>query len=59
LGDKISLNQKQLKFIKDILEINDSEEAVAMFMEIMLDERVDPSLISTVVDKIMKKMEKK
>lgn len=37
--------------------LNDSEKAVELFMELMILERVDPNLISTVVDKVMKRVQ--
>jgi hypothetical protein len=59
LSDKVSLSRKQIDFIVKMTEIEDQENAVERFMKIMIDERVDPSEISYVVDRIMKKMEKR
>lgn len=58
MNDKISLTQRQILFIVDILEIDDHGKAVERFMEIMIEERTDPSLISDVVNKIMARMKK-
>lgn len=59
MSDKVSLSRKQIDFIVKMTEIEDQENAVERFMKIMIDERVDPSEISYVVDRIMKKMEKR
>ena len=41
-----------------MVEVEDAEAAVEVFATIMIEERVDPSQIGYVVDKIMNRMKK-
>lgn len=58
MSEKIRLTKKQLHFVTQILEISDPDKAVERFMEIMIEERVDPSDIVILIDTILKKLEK-
>jgi hypothetical protein len=58
LSTKIKLTNTQISFIKEITEIKDTDEAVERFMEILMEENVDPLLIGNYVDKIMRKIRK-
>lgn len=42
----------------EITEIKDPDDAVDRFVEIMVEERVDPSNIAILVDKILSRMKK-
>lgn len=56
MGDqKIRLNKKQIAFVVYILEIEDVKQAVEKFAAIMMEERLHPSEMSNVIDRILSK----
>ncbi len=59
MSENVRLTQKQIKFLIQWLEIEDPEQAATKFMEILVDERVEPSEIGFVINKIIAKIEKK
>jgi len=59
LSDRIKLTRKQVNFLLEHLDEKDPEEAATRFMELMILEKVDPVDIAFVIDKIIKRIEKK
>ena len=59
MSEKIRLTKKQVLFLQEWVEEKDPEKAAEIFMGWMLDERVDPQDIAIMIDKIMKRIEKK
>jgi hypothetical protein len=55
LSENVRLTQKQIRFLLEWLEEEIPEKAAEKFMELMVLERVDPSEISFVLDKIIAK----
>ena len=55
----IRLNEKQLKFLMDMLEIDNPMAAAERFIEILLEEKLPPKDISPVINEIMRRMVKK
>jgi hypothetical protein len=56
LGEKISLTKRQVKFITEMLEIEDPEKAAEFLMEMMVNEGVKANLICEVIDRSIKKL---
>lgn len=57
MSDSISLTTRQIAFITEMLEIQNAERAVEKYMEIMIEERMEPSRIDFVVTRTMKAWE--
>ena len=57
--DRVKLTATQLNFLMDMLEINDPKRAAKKFVDILLEEKLPPKNISTIINKIMNKMKKK
>jgi hypothetical protein len=58
LGEKVRLTKKQVLFITEFLEIESPEKAAERVMEIMIEERMDPVEIGTVIDRAIKNIDK-
>lgn len=57
--NKIRLNRRQLDFLVEMTEIQDTKEAVKKFAAILTEERVHPSQMAQVIDFIIKRMKEK
>lgn len=51
---KVQLNGVQVKFLKDMLELTDGQDAMQKFMQIMKEEGLDPTMMPEVVDHCIK-----
>lgn len=56
---QISLTKRQLEFVIRITEIKDPMAAVERFIDIMVEEGVDPTKMAQYINKILEKQRKK
>lgn len=56
---KITLNRKQIAFVVYMTEIKDPKEAIKKFASIMMEEKIHPSNMAMVIDRIFEKRERK
>lgn len=54
-GGKITLNKRQIAFVVQMMEIKDPKEAVEAFAIIMIEEKLHPTLMPKVIDRILQK----
>lgn len=50
---KVQLNVVQMKFIKEMLEIEDNQQAMQKFADLMSEERLELSSMPKVIDRII------
>jgi len=56
---RIKLNKAQLNFLMDMLEIENPQDAANKFVEILVEEKLQPKDVSAIINQIMSKMKKK
>jgi hypothetical protein len=56
---RVELNGIQIKFLKKMLEIEDGQEAMQKFAEIMREERLDVTTMPKVIDHCIKKFQER
>jgi hypothetical protein len=57
--NKIRLNKLQIAFVVEMTEIKDHKKAVEKFATIMIEEKMSPADMGTLIDRIMEKQAKK
>lgn len=55
---KVRLTSKQIKYIMEMLEIDDAKQAMQEFATMMMEENLHPNNMPLVIDKIMEKQGK-
>lgn len=53
---RVRLNKTQIKFLTEMLEIQDPLKAVEKFVEILLEEKLPPKDMGPVINEIIRRM---
>lgn len=56
---KIRLDGAQVRFIKEMFEVTDGEQAMKLLASMMVEEKLDPEHMPSLIDRCIKKMKER